>query len=180
MFYPVVMSFMGRWFGGGFFDAPKGLKKAIWGVLCGLFVYLVLGFHSWYGGSIFIFVTLGSGLLSNMGHADFFYGWKGTREQTASPLARFIYGAVMTHLGDKIHYLKRQGWVYDAIGMIITGVAAVIVPAGVLLAHGHITAGLVLLIAGSFKAVSYILSPEFGEFGRGATVGLAMQYGLNG
>lgn len=180
----------GRWGGGGWpviskFSLPFTdkkfsidlIKKAAWALGPAM-----LFWGDWYLFSISILAGL---WLADMGKADFFYWYKGWRDQTATKILKWIW--MRTFDQDGVFDLQdRQDMRYDFMGFMIIGMASVIVPCGLLIYTGEYLYSGILLLSGAMEAVVYLPSQHdkkrdkedrlnvYGEWGRGAVVGIAI------
>lgn len=142
--YIYVCGAVSRMMGSDDIDVPRIVDKALFSLLMALPV-LALSLDHW---AIALGVFGGTIGFCNMGHLDFWYGVKENRDQTATPLAIFIYELFFGTV-------DRQDWRYDAIGMAIVGAAAT-VPVGIgFIVAGHPIIGALLAVSGSLKAYAY-------------------------
>lgn len=148
--YIYAMGAVSRLIGSG--SVPKLVGKLAFAVLATIpfpiISYLTLGsaFALWY---VYTGVFVLTAILCNMGHADFFYTWKGIRDQFLSPVAAFIYKKLFGSPVD------RTNWRYDAIGMTLVGMSATLPAAIGFAIYGQFIGALMCLIGGGLKSVAY-------------------------
>lgn len=150
--YILLTGMVSRMLGGGVINLPNLADRILFGVLAAL-PFPVLGFvlqgdalYQWWVPAGVLAVAAAT---CNMGHADFFYGWKGERDQRASPAVAWLFKKIFDDEVD------RQDWRYDAIGMALVGLAAT-VPTGIgFIVAGHIGTGIVVALSGASKAYAY-------------------------
>lgn len=183
----ILMGLISRWHGGGFFKAPKLIKNLAWGFPLGGYVWFQLSSPLGFGWAVAsaLMVTLLCSLGKATGHGggmDIGHSRKEPGQgRTLERLEFLIYWA-HSHL---------PRWLYDAVLMSMTGLAAVLA-AVLAITWINPQQAIFLVFAGLAKGPAYVLGwmifpkgqgkgpkdldepSEIGEFLTGAIVGAAL------